>query len=206
MKEKVNNRVSKIICIGVMLFFELSFAIGLYRKYCLDTSSSISSWIGEYYFSETTGTNSPNMMMDYKIKVLEGNDEKLYAEIEINGQTTFASIKAEVYGCEEWVGFVFLEYLPDNITGIGTNKGVLLSFRKHYQNIYTYWGEIQPMLYENEMSGRIYFKKLTDVSIQEQDEVNELVENRDKSRTISIENDLLEKIMMFNQGGVTKEE
>ena len=100
------------------------------------------------------------MMMEYHIKIYE-SDHEYFADIEMSGQTTFAGIKAKVYGNREWISLLFLEYLPDHVMGGAVPKGesVLLSFRNDGENIYTYWGEIEPMLYENEDSGEVRFTK-----------------------------------------------
>lgn len=52
------------------------------------------------------------------------------------------------------------EYLPDHISG-GYADGIqgdsLLKFWKDKEKMYTDWGKIQPMLEENDESGKEYF-------------------------------------------------
>ena len=54
--------------------------------------------------------------------------------------------------------------------GMNDTSSVLLSFRKEKSDIYTYWGEIKPMLYENEDSGEIYFQLDSGSEEREDDE------------------------------------
>jgi len=125
----------------------------------LSKESNLDSWIGVYTFSESTdASEGPFMVMNYEIKIYK--EEQYYADIMIDGQTTLARAKAELHGDEEWIILTFLEYLPENIAGIYAEKNdVLISFRRDNQKLYTYWGEIVPMMYDNEESGEIYFQK-----------------------------------------------
>lgn len=124
----------------------------------LQSSENLDSWIGHYQFSE--GASDPPMGMDYEIRIYEENGN-YYADFYQDGQTTMVRAKAKVYGDNEWISLVFEEYLPDHNIGLNC-KGdcVLLSFRREDQNIYTYWGETVPLLYDNEYCGEIYFKKV----------------------------------------------
>lgn len=122
---------------------------------------ALSTWVGEYEFEEST-SGPPPMGMSYEIEIYE-EEERYFAEIEIMGQTTMASAKAEVDGDENEIRLLFREYLPDHVIGLKCDKGdVVLRFVRQDEELYTYWGEIQPLLYENEESGRAYFVKEAD--------------------------------------------
>lgn len=118
-------------------------------------------WVGEYEFRESV-SEPILMMMDYRMKIYRDNDT-YYADIEIDGQTTLARIRAEA-GLEsgsDRIELVFCEYLPGHING-GANAEegeVLLVLERKNGEILTHWGKIVPMLYENEESGKVYFVK-----------------------------------------------
>ena len=98
-------------------------------------------------------------MMDYEIEIYKENDN-YYAEIAMDGQTTLVRAKAKVDGEEEFISLRFLKYLPDHGVGLCSEiNDVLISFKKENGDIYTYWGEIGPMLYINDESGNVYFEK-----------------------------------------------
>ena len=124
---------------------------------------NLDSWIGEYAFGESVDATeyTPFMFMDYKIEIYKGLDQQYYANISINGQTTGASGKAKVCGNEKQIELIFQEYLPDHMGGGFSDKedAVLFRFEKAGDKLYTYWGEITPLRYDNEDSGKIYFEK-----------------------------------------------
>lgn len=116
------------------------------------------SWIGEYSFSEAfSEEGAAPLVMQYNITIYkEGN--QLYADVQMVGQTIMFCAKAEVVGNDKWVSLIFLDYLPENmLTHESYKNSVLISLKRNEGNIYTYWGKIQPMLYENMMSGEICF-------------------------------------------------
>ena len=127
------------------------------------TSTDLDNWVGEYKFSESASEpNGPFMMMDYEVEIYKKNDN-YYADIAIDGQTTLVRAKARVEGNEDSISLRFLEYLPEHRIGLCSEiNDVLISFGKENENIYTYWGEIGPMLYKNEESGKVYFIKEAD--------------------------------------------
>lgn len=124
------------------------------------TLTNLDNWVGEYKFFESASEpNGPLIMMDYVIEIYKKNDN-YYAEIAIDGQTTLVRAKAKVDGDEDFISLRFLEYLPDHRVGLCSEiNDVLISFKKENGDIYTYWGEILPMLYKNEESGNVYFEK-----------------------------------------------
>lgn len=128
-----------------------------------DADLPLEEWLGTYSFVESAPeTESPGMFMSYTILIYKEGDS-VCAEVSIDGQTTMAHAKAKIYGSDSWISLVFDEYYPDHTVGGFMNDGhsVLISFRKEGADILTYWGTIVPMLYENEASGEMYFKKET---------------------------------------------
>lgn len=124
-------------------------------------NTALATWVGEYEFEEST-SGSPSMGMEYEIEIYE-EEGRYFAEIEKIGQTTMASAKAEVDGDENEISLFFREYLPDHVIGLKCDKGdMILRFVRQNEKLYTYWGKMQPLLYENEESGRAYFVKEVD--------------------------------------------
>lgn len=129
------------------------------RQNTLQTKTSeLKTWVGDYGYLEVISEPIP-MLMGFEISICE-EESGYYADIRIVGQTTDVHAKARVYGGEEWISLVLEEYLPDNMIGLNAEPGsVLLSFRKEGEMLYTYWGEIVPMIIDNEISGNVYFEK-----------------------------------------------
>lgn len=147
------------LLIAVFIFF---FNKGCETDIPKSKEDGLLSWTGNYVFSESSSeVGFAPMVMDYSINIYS-IDNIFYANIEIVGQSTWAVIKAKVYGNKEWISLVFLEDLQDNKTFAGKPNDVLLSFRKEETDILTYWGKIEPMLYENEVSGNLYFTNILD--------------------------------------------
>lgn len=142
----------------VIIFLVILLTSIYFYCYIVSKSGNMESWIGEYSFSEAfSEEGSAPLVMQYNIIIYkEGN--QLYADVQRVGQTIMFCAKAEVVGDDKWVSLIFLDYLPENmLTHESYKNSVLISFKKDEGNIYTYWGKIQPMLYENMMSGEIYF-------------------------------------------------
>lgn len=129
-------------------------------------NTALDAWVGEYEFEEAAG-GPPLMVMDYEMEIYK-EEGRCFAEIEKMGQTTMASIRAEVDGNEDEIRLLFREYLPDHIIGFHCEKGdVVLRFTRENGELYTYWGEMGPLLYENEESGRVYFTQKVDNNPEE---------------------------------------
>ncbi|MBD5540465.1 MAG: hypothetical protein HDR00_04615 [Lachnospiraceae bacterium] len=124
-------------------------------------NTALEAWVGEYKFDEGA-SGPPPMVMEYEIEIYE-EEGRYFAEIEQMGQTTAVSAKAEISGNEDEICLLFREYLPDHVIGLNCEKGdIVLKFAKENGELHTYWGEMGPMLYEHEESGRIYFVKEAD--------------------------------------------
>lgn len=156
MKDCAKDTMLKIV--GILLICMLvgcQAKIGDDQEVQIDT---LEKWVGTYEFSEQSNAEDGMfMVMDYAIKIYK-EDNRYWADLEIIGQTTWVNVQTEIYGDEEWISFVFSKELPNNMSEMDESV-VLFSFRKAESEIYTYWGDIQPMLYENQHSGRIYFSK-----------------------------------------------
>jgi hypothetical protein len=117
------------------------------------SSSSIFSWIGYYGFSESA---KPNQLMLYYIKIFE-EDEIVYADIYIDGFQTMSRIRATVVGDQDHIDLLFNNYLPDNVFEIHEKGDILISFEKKDSQLYTIWGQIQPLRADNIEPG-LYFE------------------------------------------------
>lgn len=125
------------------------------EKYDNDDKNIMDSWIGEYGFNEFA---PPNQNMFYSISI-DKNKNDYYADITIFGFQTNIRVRAKIVGDENFIKLLFNKYLPDNVYEPYEKGDVLLSFKKSNEEIYTYWGEIRPMITKNYKSGEIYFLK-----------------------------------------------
>lgn len=140
-------RKNKITFIGAgLLLGVLTITFGI-CWYIFSYKNSLKSWLGEYTFSE--GYSEPGyapLAMEYYLKIYEDND-KYYADIEIDGNLTMTRIRAELAGDKNWISLLYLCSLQDNMfVDFYSKNSVLLSLKKDDAQVYTYWGEIQPML------------------------------------------------------------
>jgi len=136
----------------------MGFYISQTRSLSSRGNEDLSRWLGEYTFGEDFfEPNYAPMIMDYKVIIYNQKNE-YFANIEIMGQTADVCVKAKLYGNSEWISLIFLEDLSNHgVVSSYKDNSVLLSFRKEAASIYTYWGEIEPMLHENQDPGKIYF-------------------------------------------------
>ena len=123
--------------------------------------SNLDSWIGVYKFEETalSDMGGSNQHMEYSVNIYKENDI-FFADVSIDGFQTLYRIKAEIKGDESSIDVVLLEYLPDSMTYIDIGT-VLFSFERENSKLLTYWGEITPILKQNEESGKVYFYKVS---------------------------------------------
>lgn len=157
---------SRKFCFITLLSMCLLLSACTNKQDTLQTETSeLDAWVGDYGYLEVISDPVP-MLMGFEISICE-EESGYYADIRIVGQTTDVHAKARVYGDEEWISLVLEEYLPDNMIGLNAEPGsVLLSFRKEGEALYTYWGEIVPMIIDNDVSEKVYFEKDFD-AIQE---------------------------------------
>lgn len=159
----INSKNNKKIFVLFWIAISCIILLISCKKRRTDDCSDLTMWIGEYTYSESLNESEYSLMfMNYYIEIYQSDNNYYYADIEIDGQTTLARIQAIVYGGKNWASLVFSEYLPSHISGGITDEenGVLISFKKEGNDIFTYWGAISPMLYENQESGKIYFSKI----------------------------------------------
>jgi len=116
-------------------------------------------WIGVYEFEENalSDIGGSNQHMEYRVNIYKENDN-YFADVSIDGFQTLYRIKAEIKGDEYSIDVVLLEYLQDSMTYIDIGT-VLFSFERENSKLLTYWGEITPILKQNEESGKVYFYK-----------------------------------------------
>jgi len=116
--------------------------------------NDLQSWAGAYKFTEYA---PPDENMFYRVSILEENGE-YYGDIYIDGFQTLTRIRTKVLGDAESITLSFLEYLPENTFESFIEGDILLSFKKKDSKLYTFWGEIQPLIPENAESRKICFE------------------------------------------------
>lgn len=111
-----------------------------------EEKSNLDGWIGEYTFSEyyEHGDLAPQFW-GYDIDIYKENGQ-YYADVAVDGHMIGFHAKAQVYGDEEWISLVLMEYKPDHVMGLSEmENNVILSLRKEEENLYTYWGILTPL-------------------------------------------------------------
>lgn len=148
---------------------------GMNEKISVSSSGNPSSWEGTYHFNEfyrdPSDPDGPFLAMDYDLRIYSENG-KYFAEVEIDGQTTWIHVLAQVYGNEEGIDLMYLEGVEEApFPHIEMEPGtVLLSLREEDGLIYTYWGAITAYIYDsNQRSGKVYFTKMEEAEIDPSD-------------------------------------
>lgn len=156
MQEKVNKRSE--------LQLELDFdeADSLEQNAEGESRDNLDNWIGKYAFDEVYNEEGyAPMFMKYDIDIYKENNQ-YYADVVVNGHMTGISLKAKLYGNDEWISLVIEEYDPEHVTGLSNMENtVLLSLGRQGKDIYTYWGVLNT-LDENLPCSGIYFEKVTE--------------------------------------------
>ena len=122
-----------------------------------DTSIDDSFWADEYAFNEVLEGQS-HIGKSYVLNIYQ-KDEKYWADISIDGWQTLRRLKAHVEGDNDSIQLIFDSYLPDNDFELFSTGDVLLTLTKRESKIITKWGEIKPIVRENEKDG-VYFNKI----------------------------------------------
>jgi len=150
---------------------------------CQDNSKDyLRGWIGVYEFEETEEFYNTRLNENtiwkilYKITIYEEKGE-YFANIEIDGDYfhslyyedegedkdfTMMRVKSQVFGNENWISLTLLEYFNHGIlkSNSESSNDVLISFRREKSDIYTYWGRIQTIVWDNLGDNEIYFEKI----------------------------------------------
>lgn len=98
------------------------------------------------------------MIWLYEINIYE-KSENIFADIKIDGFQTQKRIRAKVVESDNKLNFIFSSYLPDNVYEIYKEGEVLFTFEKKEAEIITIWGEMSPMVLDNNDHG-VYFRKI----------------------------------------------
>ena len=123
---------------------------------CSIGDNSLNDWIGHYKFYEFA---EPNMNKFARIEIYKNNEE-YFANVNIDGWMTMKRIIAKISGDKNKIDILFEGYDADDVHYEPLVKGdILLSLSKEDSQIITAWGEITPMLKENEKDG-VYFQKI----------------------------------------------
>lgn len=126
-----------------------------------DNLEELSIWIGEYIFSEDLDNSKTAFgSADYRIRIYR-EDNQIYAEVQVGEEKTYIRVKANVRGNENEIRLFLLEILPGHMcSSINKEGSILLKLREIGGEIYTDWGEIAPILEENQEYGKKYFEKV----------------------------------------------
>ena len=144
------NKIVNILFLIIVLF------VGCYN------STGLSSCIGKYSFEESSpDIGNVNIIQVYEINIYEYNKE-IIADINIDGFQTQKRIRSKVVEDNNKLNFTFFSYLSDNDYETYKDGDILLTFEKKDSNIYTIWGEMKPMIHDNNNYG-IYFKKIEQI-------------------------------------------
>ena len=99
----------------------------------------LEDWIGNYTFSEKLSETTEDLR-DYDITIYEENGQ-YYGDLRISGEDIGIDVKAQIYGNDEWISLVLVEYNSEHESGLeDMENSVLLSLRSQGEEIYTYWG------------------------------------------------------------------
>ena len=128
------------------------------------TGENLDNWIGTYHFYEYGGNY---INMDYRIFIFKEN-QQYFADIFIDGHMTMVRDRAEVTGNAESIKLTFIKKYPDGDDESYHIGDLLMSFRYQDSTLYTDWGELEPMLLENNDSG-VYFEKVSDELVPQGD-------------------------------------
>ncbi|MBD5097767.1 MAG: hypothetical protein HDT40_12400, partial [Lachnospiraceae bacterium] len=92
-----------------------------------------------YTFSEKLSETTEDLR-DYDITIYEENGQ-YYGDLRISGENIDIDVKAQIYGNDEWISLVLMEYNSEHESGLEDMENcVLLSLRSQGEEIYTYWG------------------------------------------------------------------
>lgn len=148
-----------------------------------EAKDDLDGWIGEYtFFEQYEHDDLAPQCWVYDINIYKENGQ-CYANVVVNGHMIGVNVKAQVYGDEEWISLVLMEYNPDHVMGLSEMKNnVILSLRKEEEDIYTYWGILTP-LGEAEggvsESGGSYLQKVErSASMEENEMADDIVQNQ----------------------------
>jgi hypothetical protein len=124
-------------------------------------NNNLDSWIGKYSFFEFVPPHEvigSSMMWNYDIYLYE-MDNLYYALVFIDGFQTCVRAKATVVGNDESINVVFELYLPGNLYEANRKGDILLTLERSDDEMLTYWGIIEAVVSDNQVSGEVYFVK-----------------------------------------------
>jgi hypothetical protein len=119
-----------------------------------NTPPSLETWVGNYTFSERGATDQSR---GYFISISEESGS-YYAELLLYSTEGMEKLRASVTGDEDEVSLLFDSDLSDDPAVAYEPGDELVRFERNGEELYTYWGKIQPLLEENKSSGEAYFK------------------------------------------------
>jgi len=143
---------SKILIVSLVLML-----------FCLAANAQ-KEWLGNYSFDEDGGKTAggTGISVGHSIDVVE-SDDGLVATVQSNGYQTSRDLicKAKVEGAKLLI--YFDSYGENNVFEPYEKGDLLLTLeRKTVKNkteILTFWGKFQPVVPQNEKTGKVYFQK-----------------------------------------------
>ena len=136
------------ICIA---FTFLTTACSRQPSGLINDRNDLDSWIGKYLYNEfwTSDVNDKVYGVRYIIDVYnEEND--YFAEIIIDGHLIMRKLIVRVSGDENNIDLIYESDEPGTLREIYEKGDVLLSLKRDGENIFLEWGELKPVLRENE--------------------------------------------------------
>jgi len=133
--------------------------------------ADLSSWVGTYTFKEAVTRWWGDMAKHYEIVIYEENGDyfaRIFTEryVFTEGEPPESEVieaYAKVFGGEEWISLTVIEFLVDGLPFYPPQiDRVIMSFRRENNNIYTYWGMIRSIVWEEHNSNMVLFEKVQD--------------------------------------------
>lgn len=130
-----------------------------------EQKAALDTWVGSYQFIEATPHIAAPDVSDtwtYTIDIYREAGE-YYADLDFTGHMLWIEGGARVEGDEKRIELIFEQYAPEctnSVMQVFEKGEVLLSFENEGNKILTYWEKMQPALYQNEVCGMEYFKKI----------------------------------------------
>src|SRR5687768_8912710 len=149
--------ISRTLRIAVVLF-SISVAV-----------SAQSDWKGVYTFDEDGGKNAGGsvVMISHALNVFDDGAGGLAASLESNGYQTSANLLCSAKAVGGKLLLYFQSYGEDNMFEPYKAGDLLLTLEQKTEKgrtvILTHWGKFTASIPRNEKSGKVYFKKETNV-------------------------------------------
>ena len=153
----------KMIKFKVTLIFLFILVGCVNREYSEESNcSNMEVWLGGYRFFEFTDETIGSPHFRTILINIHCEEGVLTANISQDGRMVFGRARALVVGDNNQIDLFLLEYVQELRIGFwdAEENDILLSFVRIEDEIYTYWGFIQPILNTSPESGEVAFERL----------------------------------------------